>query len=48
MTKKWAQGGENAGPHLLLNLDLLWDLELQSNLKSLIWQQILTPMQIVL
>ena len=40
-----AQDVENTGSHLLFNLDLLWDLELQRNLKSLSWQQ-LPPMQI--
>ena len=41
------QGGENVGPHLLLNVDLWWDLDLQRNLKYLSWQYIFPAMEIV-
>ena len=38
------QGGENVVPHLILNLDVLWDLDLQRNLKYLSWQNIFPAM----
>jgi len=41
------QGGENVGPHLLLNLDRLWDLDLQRNLKYQSWRYIFPAMEIV-
>jgi len=37
----------NVRPHLLLHLDLLWDLDLQRNLKYLSWQYIFPAMEIV-
>jgi len=42
-----AQGGENVGPRLLLNLYVLWDLDLQRKLKYLSWQYIFPVMEIV-
>ena len=40
------QGGKNLGSHLLLHLDLSWDLDLQRNLKYLSLQYIFPAMEI--